>query len=362
MNRLLSRAAGFIVRYDMKKIRIVLIILTCCFLTAAAGEEAVSFPALSYQDTLDWVKEHPSGDINLGKTKWTPVQLAEIRSVMSDQTLLQFQAEFRKAQYQEDTEILNLNGSAKKISRDDLDALIRILPELQEVNVSKHRELSNSVMPELTEQYPDIRWIWQIVLPYSHSLTTAFTAYSTMNNVGKERRIPSEKLEILQYVPEMQALDLGHNRITDLNFLDYMPKMQMLILADNDITDITPIGRLKELRYCEIFMNPITDLSAFGECTELLDLNIVSTRITSLDGLEKCTKLERLWAPREENIDPDSIIRFRESHPDCEITFNKNDCTGRGWRKHWRYRHYIRSFKTHNWIPFEDSDMKPDPS
>ena len=329
-----------------------------CGISVSFAESATYTPGMSLKETMEIVQNTHPTELDLGKVKWTPSQLAELKSMMADPSGLRFQAVFCKTDYTESTEEIDLNGSSVKISQEELLALISLLPHLKSVNVVKHRELSNDIMCGIVESFPEISFTWLISLPYSHSLSSAFTAYSTMNNVGPERRMKEEKLDVFRYTPEMRALDLGHNAIADLHFLELMPELRLLILADNKITDITPIGQLKHLQYCEIFMNKITDLSAFSQCTELLDLNIVSTSITSLDGLEGCVKLERLWAPRKENLDPESIERFVAAHPECEITFNKNDCTGKGWRKHWRYKHYISCFKTHTWIPFEESTFQ----
>ena len=329
----------------------VLLLLSGCFGTVA-GEEIPSFRRAS--DAVKWIGEHHPSELDLGVTKFSPTDLLMIRQALPEGAKFWFEAEFRGQQYTPDTDYFNANGGKKQISREELLALLELMPKLQEMDVSGHRELSNKIMPEIVDAHPRIRFNWLIQLPYSHSLSTSFTAYSTMNHLDS-KHFTESSLDILKYASDMRALDMGHNDIRDASFLRYMPKLELLILADNEIEDLTPFGDLKELRYCEIFMNRFSDLTPLSGCEELLDLNIVRTNVTSLDGLEGCTKLERLWAPQRKQVDEASIERFIAAHPTCEIAWGTGDATGQGWRDHWRYKHYVACFKTHEWIPFEEA-------
>ena len=319
----------------------------------AAGEEVPAFRRAT--EAVKWVQENQPSSLELGKTKFGPTELLMIRDALPEGAEFRFEAEFRGQTYTPETEYFNANGGKKSISRDELLALLALMPGLKEMDVSGHRELSNKIMPEIVDAHPGIRFSWLIQLPYSHSLSSSFTAYSTMNHLDT-KHFTESSLDILKYAGDMRALDLGHNDIRDAGFLRYMPHLELLILADNEIEDLTPFGELKELRYCEIFMNRFSDLSPLSGCTELLDLNIVRTNVTSLDGLEGCTKLERLWAPQRKQVDEESIERFIASHPNCQIAWGTGDATGQGWRDHWRYKHYVACFKTHEWIPFEEAE------
>ena len=321
-------------------------------LSAARGESAPAFRRA--QDAIKWVTENQPDALDLGQTKFGPEELLKIRQALPEGAEFQFQAEFRGAAYTPETESMNLNGAKKQITKDELLALLELMPGLREVDVSGHRELSNKIMPEIVDAHPEITFAWLIQLPYNHSLVSTFTAYSTMNHLDA-KHFTEKSLDIMKYAPEMRALDMGHNDIKEISWLKYMPKMEMLILADNEIEDLSPLSELKELRYCEMFMNRFSDLSPLSSCTELLDLNIVRTNVTSLDGLEGCTKLERLWAPQRKQLDEESIERFIAGHPDCQIAYGTGDATGQGWRDHWRYTHYVQCFKTHVWIPFEEA-------
>ncbi|MBQ6383349.1 MAG: hypothetical protein IJJ42_07120 [Clostridia bacterium] len=344
----------------MKRIiKMTAVLLGFCFLLlaqhACSAEGTPSFRRPG--DALTWIAENQPEALDLGKTKFGPADLLKIRQALPAGAAFAFEAEFRGAAYTQDTVSFNANGNKKQISREELLALIQLMPELRELDVSGHRELSNKIMPDIVDQYPDIRFAWLIQLPYGHSLSSAFTAYSTMNNLDA-KRFTEKSLDIMKYAPDIRALDMGHNDIKDISFLKYMPGIELLILADNEIEDLTPLAELTHLRYCEIFMNRFSDLSPLSRCTELLDLNIVRTNVTSLDGLEGCTKLERLWAPQRKQLDEASIERFISAHPDCQIAYGTGNATGEGWRDHWRYRHYVSCFKKHTWIPFEEAGQE----
>ena len=319
------------------------------------GEESDPPDLKRFQSVLKWVEETKPEKLDLGETKFQPAELLRLKEALPEDAVFQYQAIFRKAEYTPDTQELDLNGEKKQISAEELKALLALLPNLKRMNVSGHRELSNKVMPDLVDAYPDVVFEWLIQLPYSHSLVSSFTAYSTMNHLDA-KRFTEKSLDILRYASGMKALDMGHNDIVDISFLRFMPGLELLILADNEIRDLTPLSDLHELRYLEIFMNRFEDLSPLSACSELLDLNIVRTGVTTLDGLEGCGKLERLWAPQRKQLDEDSISRFIEAHPGCELAFGTGDATGQGWREHWRYQHYVGCFRSHVWIPFEENE------
>ena len=333
-------------------------VLVLILMTSAAESTASGY---SFDELKSIISESTDiTELDIGDTSLTPAELLEIKEMMPEGSVLHFSAEYSGCAYNENTVEMDLNRGKKDIKKSELNSLISLLPDLKKINVSKQDECGNEMMPELEDAHPDIDFVWKIKLPYNHSLLTSFTAYSTLRKAERENRMSEKTLSMIRYATELRALDLGHNSIKDISFLEHLPELRLLILADNSIRDITPLGRLKHLQYCELFMNYFSDLTPLGNCTELLDLNIAFTNVRSLDGLENCTKLERLWAPRIQNLDADSIERFKASHPDCELTFNSSGSTGYGWRQHWRYKHYVNLFKTHEWIPFEESTVPHD--
>ena len=103
-------------------------------------------------------------------------------------------------------------------------------------------------------------------------------------------RLKSADLELLQYIPGLKALDIGHNTFENLNFLRFFPDLELLIISNNDhVADLTAVGELKHLQYLEVHNTNVSDLSPLANCRELIDLNISSTLVTDLSPLDELT-------------------------------------------------------------------------
>lgn len=162
----------------------------------------------------------------------------------------------------------------------------------------------------------------------------------------------TEAFKQLTLCPDMLALDLGHNRITDLSFLKANPKLKYLILADNRITDLSPLAQLKDLQYLEIFMNKVTDLSPLAELTELVDLNLAYNQVSDLSPLYGLKKLERVWLSKN-GLEEEEIAALQAALPDVEINSTVVLSTHGGWRKHPRFFAMRHTFDRGEFIPFD---------
>lgn len=174
----------------------------------------------------------------------------------------------------------------------------------------------------------------------------------------------SEAFRQLTLCPEMLALDLGHNRITDLEFLKSTPKVRYLILADNRITDLSALSELKDLQYLEIFMNQVTDLSPLSGLTELVDVNLAYNQVQDLSPLYGLHKLERVWLSRND-LPQEQIDALQAALPGLEINYTARLSTQGGWREHPRFFAMRRTFDRGEFIPFDgltrESETTPTP-
>lgn len=216
--------------------------------------------------------------------------------------------------------------------------------------------LSNEQMEALMAAYPDVRFVW-VVHMGTHSLRTDAVGFSTLNPskaysetstpeyieaVKTCVRLTDEDIQVLRYCTDLEALDLGHNEISDLSVLTNLKNLKILILADNWITDISPLAELTNLQYLELFMNRITDLTPLSGLTNLLDLNICSNKLENLDPLYGMTSLERLWYSRNK-YDRATAKALADALPNCECNYTTFDETGDGWREHPRYK-WVRAY------------------
>jgi len=192
----------------------------------------------------------------------------------------------------------------------------------------------------------------EVHLVADHYISPDATAYATRHN---NKAATHGDFENLRYCPDLLALDLSHNEITDLSFLKYCPKLKILLLGDNDIVDISPIAGLKDLEYLELFKNKITDVSPLAELDKLIDLNICFNRIDDLTPLYHLTGLERLWIYNSNNysksqpVPKSAVEELQQALPGTHIDHTSYSTLG-GWREHPRHfvvRDIFRKYKAY---------------
>ena len=192
--------------------------------------------------------------------------------------------------------------------------------------------------------YPDIEIDWIVHLK-RWNIKTNVTSFSVLIRQFDYEPIVSEDLYVLKYCTKLEALDLGHQRITDISMLpEYAPNLKVLILSDNKITDISPLAKMKKLHYLELFINQITDISPLKECTELVDLNLCyNNKLADITPLYELKHLERIWlvnVPAREQIEV-----LKENHPNAQIVNLGPGSTESGWRNHERYYAMIKMYR-----------------
>lgn len=337
----------------MKKYGILLLLLlvTAVLTGAAAQAETMKFPGASA--AIKWINKNQPEDLTV-EGKFKPDELLKVRNAMPEGSEFHFNATWGDVSYSdESTEVIL---GKKNVSEAQLEALISLCPNLKLIDNSKNTQPSNDVMIPLTEKYPDIHFEWVVNLGKGHRIATNAQTFTTKLPPESEKQLTSEKLQLLKYCPTLKALDIGHNKVTDLDFLKYVPDLELLIIGDNDVTDITPIGQLKHLQFAELFSNPFTDISALANCTELLDLNITNCQVLDFSPLDNVQSLERFWANMIKHLSEEETQRFREKHPNCICDFMPSHAaTVDGWRsENPHYKHYIWCFKNKQWIPFNE--------
>lgn len=243
------------------------------------------------------------------------------------------------------------------------------LPNLKKVDMFS-TEIRRPRIEELAARFPQVEFGWTMIIPCvnelhpertPHRIRTDATAFSTLhNNTCSEHT--AQDFSILKYCKNLQALDIGHNRVTDLSFLYDLPHLKVLIVACNiDLRDITPIGSLKELQYLELFKNDVHDISCLANCENLVDLNLCFNRISDLSPLYGLTHLRRLWLFNSNNYSDDhpvpaeAVYALRKALPDCKVDQYSYSTEG-GWREHPRYDTIYEMFWGSEYIPFTTLD------
>ena len=141
-----------------------------------------------------------------------------------------------------------------RLTADDARRIIPLFPKLKRLDMS-NCAATNEEMASLRSDYPDINVVWLLRMG-RWSLKTDATAFSVLIYDYSHRRLTSEDIQVLQYCTQLQALDIGHQAVTDISVIgDYLPELRILILADNQVSDLTPLTKLKHLHYLEFFVN-----------------------------------------------------------------------------------------------------------
>ena len=276
---------------------------------------------------------------------------------------IEIKKEFPDISFEWSVPILDIKVSSEstKISLDgkkvdnisNLYKSLTLLPKLTYLDMGKSN-LSNEELDKIRKDFPNVKVAWVINFGVWH-IRTDDVAFSVLISNFPYKRLTSEDIGFLKYCTDLKALDLGHQRITDLSpIADNLPELRILILADNKITDITPLKKLKKLHYLELFINNITDISPLKDNKELVDLNLCYNRINNYDVISSLPKLERLWVVGA-HLNNEQYNKIISEHPNININRVGGGSTGNGWRTHSRYYAIIDMFHKRNYISEEFS-------
>lgn len=210
--------------------------------------------------------------------------------------------------------------------------------------------LSDEQMETLRDAYPETKFVWRIHLG-EWSLRTDAVAFSVMIYTYEYTRLTTKDIQALKYCTDLQALDLGHQAITDISVIgEYLKDLRILILADNRVSDLSPLANLPHLHYFEIFVNQVTDLTPLAKCRELVDLNIsYNYRLSDITPILDLPLLERLWLEHT-SVSAENRALLRTTYPEATIITEGTGSIDQGWRSHERYFAMIDMFKKKNYM------------
>lgn len=269
--------------------------------------------------------------------------------------------EYKGVSYAKNAEYINIKNGVRKEEMNSFLAFLKKMPNLKKVDMFAV-PIGRERREQLQAAFPDIEFGMTMIIGGHHKVRTDATVFSTLHS-DDDIYHGSDDFSALKYCRNLRALDLGHNKITDLSFLYDLPKLRVLILAKNKITDITPIASLYDLEYLEVFQNYVEDLTPLTGLTHLTDLNITGNRVGSLKPLKKIRSLRRLWIANADKADPGKskdkklLASLQEALPKAEIDGVSAGTSGT-WRKHARYKTIQKMFRSGEYSPFSDVKFK----
>ena len=262
-----------------------------------------------------------------------------------------------------DTAVLDVDalGISKKTELSEIRKAIACLPGLKRV-IMYDFIYSKDKVERLLADYPNVRFDWSVHWRVCDGrvvdLRTDATAFSTLKGRQDPRYTASQIMDYLQYTPDLLAIDVGHNNVSDLSFLSNWPGLKRLICIDSKVpvTDISVLADLPELEYVELFMQGITDLTPLMNHEKLLDLNLCHNQIEDFSPLYTCTNLERLYISYNPGLSDEAIAALQAALPGCHIETEVYGSTDAGWREHPRYFVMYKSFQDNVYYPFDDAE------
>ena len=225
-------------------------------------------------------------------------------------------------------EQLDLTGIPLTVEQ--MEQALPYLPNLTFVDMTDCG-ISNEEMDALNRRHENVKIVWTVNLGKHFRLRTDATCFMP----AKEGiYVSDEILYNLRYCTDMIAIDLGHKKITNIDFVAFMPHLKYLLLCETLITDLTPLTGLTELVYLELFLTPKNDLSPLLTLTALEDLNLHYTW-GDVNIIAQMTWLKNLWwgySPGT-NLTWEQQQMLREAIPGCNFNFTSFSSTGEGWRE-----------------------------
>jgi len=226
------------------------------------------------------------------------------------------------------TEQLDLTGIPMTVEQ--IEAALPYLPNVTFIDMTDCG-ISNEEMDALNRRHENVKIVWTVDIgPYFRLRTDATYFMPTKEGIF----VSDEIIYNLRYCTDMIAIDLGHKKITNIDFVAFMPHLKYLLLCETLITDLTPLTGLTELVYLELFLTRPKDLSPLLTLTALEDLNLHYTR-GDVNIIAQMTWLKNLWWGNNQGarLTWDQQQMLREAIPGCNFNFTSPSSTGGGWRE-----------------------------
>ncbi|MBE3043447.1 leucine-rich repeat domain-containing protein, partial [Candidatus Bathyarchaeota archaeon] len=104
------------------------------------------------------------------------------------------------------------------------------------------------------------------------------------------------EIENLDSLCALEELWLAKNKITEIKGLSKLPKLRLLSIQANRISDLSPLAEVPHLEELYISDNALESLAGLENNPKLRILEISNNKVASLEGLEPLEELEELWA------------------------------------------------------------------
>ena len=192
--------------------------------------------------------------------------------------------------------------------------------------------ISSEDMDALWKRHPETRFVWAIPMANGYVRTDVKAFIPFKYGFYIDYPFYDKQAKELKYLVDLECLDLGHMRMTDISFLQYMPKLRFLILADVICKDFSYLANLTNLEYLELFRSDFDDVQLLMNLKNLQDLNIGWTYLKNPELLKEMTWLKRLWTNMN-GMTRLELKELRDAMPDTYVYIDSLHPTEGGWRQ-----------------------------
>lgn len=185
--------------------------------------------------------------------------------------------------------------------------------------------LSNEVLAQLRDDYPDTEIVWRIYV-WKRSWLTDTEVLRAVYHVDDSNCDP------FKYCTKVKYMDLGHNEeLTNPSFVAYMPDLEICILSGSAVKDLSAFSNCTKLVFLELaYCSKLSDVTPLAGCTALANLNISYTKVSDVSALAELP-LERLCSVKGK-LSGSKLSEAKEQHPDCWFRTEGSQPYGKGWR------------------------------
>lgn len=149
------------------------------------------------------------------------------------------------------------------------------------------------------------------LLPNLETLGIGFTPIDDMKPVLQFKKLKRllmtatgvQNYDFLQYMPQLEAIDISQNQISDLSFLKPYKNLNLIAAADNNIKSLEPLAELPNLKFLVLSNNAIQDLKPLQGLEKLQEIHIENNKISDLSSLAGKKDLKVLNLSENSNVD-----------------------------------------------------------
>ena len=185
---------------------------------------------------------------------------------------------------------------------------------------------------------------WKTIFGYPSSIPNRLQLHQIQNlkEVSFKDNLRITDLLPLKMLDRIRKLEFSGTLISDLNPLSTQKNMKVLKCPNNPIKELDPLKSFADLQELDIEGTQVRTLEILANLKGLVALNaggtqvktlkylkllnslqrleIFNTRVGTLSSLETVKSLKLLKCYNS-NLSKRDVVRFKETHPDCEVIF-----------------------------------------